>query len=98
MVKTNKQKREKIIHLLLESMYQSAVYEPNPTTDRLEIKPMDFSTPWIPVNPLYPDFNKFPRFANASAITVTVNEGEMLYLPGNKPSRLKTVLKRHLTC
>jgi jumonji domain-containing protein 7 len=40
------------------------------------------STPWIPVNPLCPDFVRYPRFANACPITVTVNEGDMLYLPG----------------
>jgi jumonji domain-containing protein 7 len=46
----------------------------------LELKPLKSNTPWIPVNPLQPDFSRFPRFANAYPITV--NEGEMLYLPG----------------
>lgn len=64
-------------------MYQNAIYEPNQTTHKLEIKPLESTTPWIPVNPMYPDFNKFPRFAHANPITVTVNEGDMLYLPGN---------------
>lgn len=65
-----------------ESVYQNAIYEPNPTTHKLELKPMDGTTPWIPVNPLHPDLAKFPRFRHACPVTVTVNEGEMLYLPG----------------
>lgn len=59
------------------------MYEPHPSTiGKLQLKPLDSTTPWIPVNPLFPDFVKFPRFAHACPITVTVNEGEMLYLPG----------------
>ncbi|KAG2205500.1 hypothetical protein INT47_005874 [Mucor saturninus] len=64
-----------------ESVYQNAIYEPHPSTGKLELKPLDSTTPWIPVNPLFPDFTKFPRFAHACPITVTVNEGQMLYLP-----------------
>lgn len=64
-----------------ESLYQNAIYEPNEMTGKLEIKPLESETPWIPVNPLYPDFTKFPRFAHANPITITVNEGDMLYLP-----------------
>ncbi|CAO3660885.1 unnamed protein product [Rhizopus microsporus] len=65
-----------------ESVYQNAVYEPNENTGKLEIKPLESTTPWIPVNPLCPDFNRFPRFRNAQPIKITVNEGELLYLPG----------------
>ncbi|KAK4515909.1 uncharacterized protein ATC70_010867 [Mucor velutinosus] len=64
-----------------ESVYQNAIYERNPVTHKLELKPIDGTTPWIPVNPLYPDFIKFPRFTHACPVTVTVNEGDMLYLP-----------------
>lgn len=67
---------------VIESVYQSAVYEPNKNTGKLEIKPLESTTPWIPVNPLCPDFNRFPRFRNAQPIKITVNEGELLYLPG----------------
>lgn len=65
-----------------ESVYQNAMYEPNPTTNKLELKPLNSTTPWIPVNPLEPDFTTFPRFAQACPVVVTVNEGDMLYLPG----------------
>ncbi|CAO3659240.1 unnamed protein product [Rhizopus stolonifer] len=64
-----------------ESLYQNAVYEPNNDTQRLEIKPMDSKTPWIPVNPLCPDTDRYPKFKHARPIEITVNEGEMLYLP-----------------
>jgi jumonji domain-containing protein 7 len=67
---------------ITESVYQNAMYEPNPTTNKLELKPLGSSTPWIPVNPLEPDFARFPRFANACPVIVTVKEGDMLYLPG----------------
>ncbi|KAI8368725.1 JMJD7-PLA2G4B protein-like protein [Blakeslea trispora] len=64
-----------------ESIYPNAVYAPHPTTDQLELKPIESKTPWIPVNPLDPDLTRFPRFCHARPITVTVDEGDMLYLP-----------------
>ncbi|KAI9259336.1 cupin-like domain-containing protein [Sporodiniella umbellata] len=64
-----------------ESMYTNAVYQPNPITQQLEIKPLDSKTPWIPINPLMPDLDRFPNFKDACPIEVIVNEGEMLYLP-----------------
>ncbi|XP_067942801.1 bifunctional peptidase and (3S)-lysyl hydroxylase Jmjd7-like [Watersipora subatra] len=39
------------------------------------------SLPWIAVNPLDPDLRTYPEFAKAHVYKVTVNEGEMLYLP-----------------
>ncbi|KAI8082624.1 jmjC domain-containing protein 7 [Gilbertella persicaria] len=63
-----------------ESMYRNAIYEPN-EANILELKPLESKTPWIPVNPLEPDLDRFPRFAYACPITITVEEGDMLYLP-----------------
>jgi hypothetical protein len=37
--------------------------------------------PWIPVDPLQPDFQSYPMYSKAKAVTVTVKAGEMLYLP-----------------
>lgn len=75
--------------VLIESVYPNAIYEPasatTSTNDQfLKIKPLEegTKTPWIPVNPLFPNHGRFPRFMHACPITVTVNEGEMLYLPG----------------
>ncbi|KAL8290299.1 hypothetical protein RQP46_003238 [Phenoliferia psychrophenolica] len=39
------------------------------------------STPWIPVDPTSPDLSLFPRFAHAQPLTVTLEAGDMLYLP-----------------
>lgn len=69
-------------NIYLESLYQNAIYVPNETTGKLELTPLESNTPWIPVNPLYPDFTKYPKFTHACPITVTVKEDEMLYLPG----------------
>ncbi|GAB5587653.1 hypothetical protein Unana1_02553 [Umbelopsis nana] len=38
-------------------------------------------TPCTPVDPANPDLERYPRFGYAKPITVTVREGEMLYLP-----------------
>ena len=35
----------------------------------------------LQVDPLKPNLEKYPDFAKAHIYTVTVNEGEMLYLP-----------------
>lgn len=37
--------------------------------------------PWIVVDPLLPDLDKFPDYANSTQIKMTVNAGDVLYLP-----------------
>ncbi|XP_072032141.1 bifunctional peptidase and (3S)-lysyl hydroxylase JMJD7-like [Amphiura filiformis] len=37
--------------------------------------------PWIPIDPQEPDLNKWPCYSKAKPLHVTVNAGEMLYLP-----------------
>lgn len=37
--------------------------------------------PWIAIDPLNPDLEKYPMYGNTSPVTCTVNAGEMLYLP-----------------
>lgn len=37
--------------------------------------------PWIPIDPLSPDLTKYPEFHHANPVTVTVQAGDMLYLP-----------------
>ena len=39
------------------------------------------STPWIPVDPTQPDLKQFPRFRHARPLRVTVERGDVLYLP-----------------
>jgi jumonji domain-containing protein 7 len=50
----------------------------------LELSPLDPSmrTPFTTVDPCAPDLDRHPRFRYAKPITVTVSEGQMLYLPG----------------
>lgn len=50
----------------------------------MDLTPLDppTETPWIPVDPLHPDLERFPRFKYARPIVVKVKAGEMLYLPG----------------
>ena len=37
--------------------------------------------PWIPIDPLAPDLERYPQFVNAKPLVCTVHAGEMLYLP-----------------
>lgn len=40
-----------------------------------------FQVKWIPVDPLCPDFEKYPLYKNARQLHCTVEEGDALYLP-----------------
>ncbi|CAO3663271.1 unnamed protein product [Umbelopsis vinacea] len=50
---------------------------------KLQLKALNptMKTPCTPVDPTNPDLERYPRFRYAKPITVTVREGEMLYLP-----------------
>jgi len=37
--------------------------------------------PWIAVDPLKPDLEAYPEYANATPIRLRLNEGDVLYLP-----------------
>ncbi|KAK2583857.1 hypothetical protein KPH14_001133 [Odynerus spinipes] len=37
--------------------------------------------PWININPLNPDYDRYPKYRNAHALDVTVRKGDILYLP-----------------
>ena len=39
------------------------------------------SVPWIPIDPLNPDFEQYPQYKRASPVHVRVNAGDILYLP-----------------
>ncbi|XP_014668771.1 PREDICTED: jmjC domain-containing protein 7-like isoform X2 [Priapulus caudatus] len=63
--------------------YQPAEYHEDSATGKWEVvtKHGLDQVPWIPVDPLNPDVERFPQYADANVVTVTVNAGEMLYLP-----------------
>ncbi|KAH9470359.1 hypothetical protein Pst134EA_007623 [Puccinia striiformis f. sp. tritici] len=39
------------------------------------------TVPWIPVDPLKPDYTNYPRFRFARPMSVTLHQGDLLYLP-----------------
>ncbi|MEQ2312719.1 JmjC domain-containing protein 7, partial [Ameca splendens] len=63
-------------------LYQSAVYQEQ---DSGEFKVVDNSdshkVPWIPLDPLDPDLQRFPQYQLSRPLWCTVKAGEMLYLP-----------------
>ncbi|KAI7875142.1 Clavaminate synthase-like protein [Lichtheimia hyalospora FSU 10163] len=65
-------------YCLHESNYPTAIYSPT-----MELTPLDppTETPWIPVDPLHPNLERFPRFKHARPIVVKVQAGDILYLP-----------------
>lgn len=47
-----------------------------------DIKPFRFhEVNWTPVNPKHPDLTKYPRLAQAEGIDITLEPGDVLYLP-----------------
>lgn len=64
-------------------MYAHAQYafECSTSTFTLRHTEPPLKIPWIPVDPVAPDLSRFPRFAHARPITVTLQTGDMLYLP-----------------
>ena len=37
--------------------------------------------PWIAIDPLRPDYNKYPRYRHVNRLVVTLQPGDVLYLP-----------------
>ena len=42
---------------------------------------LSLQVPWIPIDPLKPDLERYPMYKAARPVTVTVHAGETLYLP-----------------
>ncbi|KAI9537792.1 JmjC domain-containing protein 7 [Dissostichus eleginoides] len=63
-------------------MYQPAVYHQR---DDGEFEVVDQSdsekVPWIPLDPLDPDLDRFPQYGSAQPVRCSVKAGEMLFLP-----------------
>ncbi|ELU10957.1 hypothetical protein CAPTEDRAFT_172878 [Capitella teleta] len=61
--------------------FQAAVYKEE--GEQFVIKDDDEigMVPWVAIDPLQPDFDHYPSYAKSTPVTVTVKEGEMLYLP-----------------
>ncbi|KAM4724631.1 bifunctional peptidase and (3S)-lysyl hydroxylase JMJD7 isoform 3-T3 [Anableps anableps] len=64
------------------SLYQSAVYQEQDSGEFKVIDNIDsHKVPWIPLDPLDPDLERFPQYRLAQPLWCTVKAGEMLYLP-----------------
>ncbi|KAL1257557.1 hypothetical protein QQF64_010801 [Cirrhinus molitorella] len=63
-------------------LYQSATYRQK-EDGKFEIVDEEDSTkvPWIPLDPLNPDYERYPSYMLAKPVRCTVKAGEMLYLP-----------------
>ena len=55
------------------------VEDKSPNCVKISLKQQE--VPWISINPLQPDFEKYPQYAKSKPITCEVNPGEILYLP-----------------
>lgn len=63
--------------------FKAACYNQN-KSNKFEIisgKCCSETIPWIPVDPLNPDYKTYPEFAKAKAVTCTIQKGDVLYLP-----------------
>uniref|UniRef100_A0A3Q2DU11 Jumonji domain containing 7 n=1 Tax=Cyprinodon variegatus TaxID=28743 RepID=A0A3Q2DU11_CYPVA len=63
-------------------LYQSAVYQEQEGGEFQVIDNSDSNkVPWIPLDPLDPDLERYPQYRLARPLVCSVKAGEMLYLP-----------------
>ncbi|ORY91719.1 cupin-like domain-domain-containing protein [Leucosporidium creatinivorum] len=69
-------------YCLHEQIYPHATYNfTPPSTFSITSTTPSLTLPWIPVDPHSPDLARYPRFAHARPIELTLQKGDMLYLP-----------------
>ena len=67
---------------LYQKFYPTARYEMNEKEEfDVKITNEDLKVPWISVDPKNPNFEKYPNFKFATPYSVTLEPGDMLYLP-----------------
>lgn len=75
------------IYCMHEGRYRSSQYQKDKSSGKWKIVPKKLlnneseMVPWIPIDPLRPQYAKFPRFKYARGMRVTVSKGDLLYLP-----------------
>ncbi|ROJ78806.1 JmjC domain-containing protein 7 [Anabarilius grahami] len=63
-------------------LYQSATYrQKEDSTFEIVDEEDSVKVPWIPLDPLNPDYEQYPSYRLAKPLHCTVKAGEMLYLP-----------------
>jgi len=68
-------------YCLHEQVFPSGQYEYDDEQKTWHIRSNDSKTPWIPVDPAHADLDKYPRFKHARPLSVTLQRGDILYLP-----------------
>lgn len=61
--------------------YKSAVFEKREGEWSIKECQSSGLVPWIPVDPLCPDFDTYPMYETVKPITCTLKPGDLLYLP-----------------
>lgn len=62
-------------------MYRTGTYLRD-STGKWTIEHKDEQIPWIPIDPADPvNLDEYPRFKHAQVLTVTLERGDILYLP-----------------
>lgn len=65
----------------LEQIYPAGSYERQPDSS-WTIKQSGHEIPWISIDPALPvNLDDYPRFKHAQVLTVTLQRGDVLYLP-----------------
>lgn len=66
-----------------ESRFKRSKYNQDPITKSWKIESLEGEEkiPWIPIDPLKPDFERYPRFSFAREMKVKLGQGDLLYLP-----------------
>ncbi|KAA1076060.1 hypothetical protein PGT21_033432 [Puccinia graminis f. sp. tritici] len=67
-----------------EGRYRSSQYHWSESDQKWTIIPKSSEeqiVPWIPIDPLEPDHNTYPRFRFARSMSVTLHQGDLFYLP-----------------
>ncbi|OXB56552.1 hypothetical protein ASZ78_007262 [Callipepla squamata] len=71
-----------LIFSMIPELYQAATYKVSEdgSFEVVDEKTAD-KVPWIPLDPLNPNLERYPEYAQAKPLQCTVKAGEMLYLP-----------------
>lgn len=70
-----------LILIFIAGNYSQAAYKEVEGEFQIVPDPEGHTVPWIAIDPLNPDLNRYPKYGEVDQIRCTVHPGEMLYLP-----------------